>query len=377
MLFLYTDGGPDHRLTYTSVQVSLIALFRIPDLDMLCVARTAPYHSWRNPVERVMSLLNMGLQSVGLMRKKMSDEDEEAISGCNSLNQLRQAALKMPHIKEACLDSVEPVKILLQDIFGRILLKEKNIKSYQSATDEEIATFQKALSTIDESIEQGEKFKKASLKDHTKLSEFYNHCCQVRHYSFCVKKCGKTNCHICLPPRLPHEDFQKLSFLPDPVPQEDGHYKPFDSVYGTDTSEEHRPSLQKRPNRQKTLPFVASVQHARNTNLMVQCEECEMWRLVYSKYKLNKSEKSSLQSVFEDFTYTCGASLSDLDLSGRLQDVVVRDLRCYDPLEKLYYSLNRDPICIYCCSERSLHSPESCYPQCTDCNDKPNIKKRQ
>ena len=159
--------------------------------------------------------------------------------------------------------------------------------------------------------------------------------------------------------------------------QEDGHYKPFDSVYGTDTSEEHRPSLQKRPNRQKTLPFVASVQHARNTNLMVQCEECEMWRLVYSKYKLNKSEKSSLQSVFEDFTYTCGASLSDLDLSGRLQDVVVRDLRCYDPLEKLYYSLNHDPICIYCCSERSLHSPESCYPQCTDCNDKPNIKKRQ
>ena len=67
ILFLYSDGGPDHRLTYVSVQASLIALFKNLDLDILCVARTAPYQSWR---ERIMSLLNMGLQSVGLMRRK-------------------------------------------------------------------------------------------------------------------------------------------------------------------------------------------------------------------------------------------------------------------------------------------------------------------
>lgn len=59
ILFLYTDGGPDHRLTYLSVQLSLVALFRNLDLDFLCAARTAPYHSWRNPVERIMSILNM------------------------------------------------------------------------------------------------------------------------------------------------------------------------------------------------------------------------------------------------------------------------------------------------------------------------------
>ena len=61
---------------------------------MLCVACTAPYQSRCNPVERIMSLLNMGLQSVGLMRKKMSDEDKAAISGCNSLSQLRDAAFE-------------------------------------------------------------------------------------------------------------------------------------------------------------------------------------------------------------------------------------------------------------------------------------------
>ena len=175
ILFLYCDGGPDHRLTYTSVQASLIALFKKLDLDMLCVSRTAPCHSWRNPVERIMSLLNMGLQSVGLMRKKMSDEDETAISGCNSLSQLRQA-LKHPHLKESCLGSVEPVKVLLHDCFGRLKLKEKSVAPFHPCSDDDMTTFLETLMTIDETIEEGEKFRKASLKVHSKLSEFYKHC---------------------------------------------------------------------------------------------------------------------------------------------------------------------------------------------------------
>ena len=42
---------------------------------------------------------------------------------------------------------------------------------------------------------------------------------------------------------------------------------------------------------------------------MIQCEECEMWQLVYSNYKLNKSEQYSLQGIFEECTYKCDASL--------------------------------------------------------------------
>ena len=56
VLFLYSDGGPDHRLTYVSVQASLIALFLKLDLDFLCAARTAPADSWRNPVELLCQL---------------------------------------------------------------------------------------------------------------------------------------------------------------------------------------------------------------------------------------------------------------------------------------------------------------------------------
>lgn len=80
ILLLYTDGGPDHRLTYVSVQISLICIFLSLDLDFLCAVRTPPHHSWKNPAERIMSILNLGLQSVGVMRQETkSFEDDHVI----------------------------------------------------------------------------------------------------------------------------------------------------------------------------------------------------------------------------------------------------------------------------------------------------------
>lgn len=40
ILMVYTDGGPDHHLTFISVQLSLIALFLNLNLDLLVVGRT-------------------------------------------------------------------------------------------------------------------------------------------------------------------------------------------------------------------------------------------------------------------------------------------------------------------------------------------------
>ena len=73
----------------------------------------------------------------------------------------------------------------------------------------------------------------------------------------------------------------------------------------------------------------------------------------------------------EDLTYTCGAQLQDLDLSGKLAEVYIRDMRCYDPIEKLYYSTGKyEEICIYCGGEENLTSKEGAYPQCIDCSKK-------
>ena len=68
-----------------SVKLSLISLFIKLDLDYLLAARTAPYHSFRNPAERVISVLNLGLQSVGIAHSPMEGETEAIVSNCNSV----------------------------------------------------------------------------------------------------------------------------------------------------------------------------------------------------------------------------------------------------------------------------------------------------
>ena len=70
ILLLYTDGGPDHNVTFFSVQLGLIALFLHHDFDLLEAVRTALYYLWKNPCETVNCILNIGLQAVGLMREK-------------------------------------------------------------------------------------------------------------------------------------------------------------------------------------------------------------------------------------------------------------------------------------------------------------------
>jgi hypothetical protein len=87
-LFLYTDGGPDHRVTYLRVQMALITIFLALDLDVLIALRTPPGHSWKNPVKRIMSTLNLGLQCIGLMRNKMDEDFETILNKCNSMDDI-------------------------------------------------------------------------------------------------------------------------------------------------------------------------------------------------------------------------------------------------------------------------------------------------
>ena len=123
VLFLHSDVGPDHRLTYVSVQLSLIALFLTCKLDFLCAAQTAPAQSWRNPVEGVMSTLNLGLQCVGLMQEKMDPSYEAEAAKCNSLSTLQKTAERITGFDTAILDSIAPVKCLLVKLLERLELK--------------------------------------------------------------------------------------------------------------------------------------------------------------------------------------------------------------------------------------------------------------
>ena len=167
---------------YLSVQVALISLFLKFDLDFLCVARTAPFHSWRNPVECIMSLLNLGLQCIGLMRKKMDDGCESAVANCNSIAQLRKVAEKNPTVKDGTLDRISPVKILMSSVFQRLELKGKNIQSFPAAKVTDIEEFWLSLKLVDESVGPEVKWIKAVLPEHPKIKEFIQHYFQLRHY---------------------------------------------------------------------------------------------------------------------------------------------------------------------------------------------------
>ena len=133
----------------------------------------------------------------------MSTENESIISGCNSLAALRHAAERNPHFRETYLNSMEPVKSLLSDVFERLSLKGKAVECYISATESDIIKLEEKLVDIDKTITVGEKLRKESLESHARLKEFYE---------------------------LLAEYFAKLTFLLDAVPQGDGLYN---TVYNT------------------------------------------------------------------------------------------------------------------------------------------------
>lgn len=98
ILLKYTDGGTDQRNNLESVRCANICLFREMNLDMLIHVRCG--HSWTNPAERIMSILNIGLQSVSLERKEAGREIEMLLKGCNSMSNIREKCSSNATLRE-------------------------------------------------------------------------------------------------------------------------------------------------------------------------------------------------------------------------------------------------------------------------------------
>ena len=75
----------------------------------------------------------------------------------------------------------------------------------------------------------------------------------------------------------------------------------------------HSRSLTKR----KTLPFASSLRHVKNVDMMLECEHCVLWRLLYSQKKLSWKEREELEETLADFMFTCGAPFQELNLPGK------------------------------------------------------------
>ena len=98
----------------------------------------------------------------------------------------------------------------------------------------------------------------------------------------------------------------------------------------------------------------------------------DILRIIFSKYKLKKEQCVYLQALLDNYMYSCGASLKDLELPEEYSTVEIRDHDCYDPIEKLYYSAKNDPICMYCVKDQPYTSEEY-YPLCSDCESRGKV----
>ena len=124
---------------------------------------------------------------------------------------------------------------------------------------------------------------------------------------FSVKKC--LDCQVSNPPRLPMVVFRQLHDLPDPLPHGE-HYDDFDSVYETETTEVHRPSLSfQKLYKGHGMPLDPSAQTAKNANLVLQYEDCSKWRVVHSKHKLKSATRENVVKAIESLLYSCGSVL--------------------------------------------------------------------
>ena len=76
------------------------------DNDMVLDMRTPPYHSWKDSAERIMNILNIALQGIGLVRNEMTEEIENEFLKCSGTNDLRKLAESNEVVKEEVLNLV-------------------------------------------------------------------------------------------------------------------------------------------------------------------------------------------------------------------------------------------------------------------------------
>jgi hypothetical protein len=184
ILLRYTDGGPDHRTTYTSVQLASILEFISLDLDMFVACRTAPHQSYNNPAERSMSLLNLGLQNVSLSRSEMETGYESQMKSMSSMNSIRNC--KKENFKSAVKESVKPTIETVKNIFKRLKKTHGEVIVHDACDEEAITQLLDMLKVLDGSldVEKGREIKDFSKYPH--LLDFVKKHCRKRHYSFQV-----------------------------------------------------------------------------------------------------------------------------------------------------------------------------------------------
>ncbi|CAG8533354.1 17703_t:CDS:2, partial [Gigaspora rosea] len=171
-----------------------------------------------------------------------------------------------------------------------------------AAFEKDIDAFFKIMTQIDPGLDKSMTTMNQLLKRNL-YQDFVKSHCHIRNYMF-QKVC------------MPYNDFQNLSFIPDPEPLENDkdHYKEFEMIYGKPTSERFRPS-------------------AMNVNIVNETSEKNQANLL-----IQELDEIKLQATLDGLYYSCGSQLlpEDHELSERLSMRI--NLTCDSPIESTYFS---------------------------------------
>ena len=307
----------------------------------------------------------------------MPEEFEKLIKNCNSMQDIRNAAVKNPGLKAAFADSMQSPLCLLTEVTNRLKLKDKPVEVGSPCIEEEIDELWEKVREIDPSVQRTVS-KQTQLKSCKELNAFMEHCCVRRRYVFSIKKCGKEGCRFCKPPRLPLDIFENLKVFPDPVKKTGSdRYEDFSDVYGKTTTEKDRPSLSqaKKSKEKPKRPFRMTAETVCD---VLVCGECLKPRCLYSKRKLSRSELAELNHCKEDYVYTCGGTIFPENHNLFSLCCPEQNQSCEETVSTHYYSsrLQREMCCYNCgvfgdlkpISDEMKRSFQSVHPICTDCS---------
>jgi hypothetical protein len=146
LLIETTDGGADHKNVFLTNRAALAAVVDFFDMACAILFRNAPSGSWANPVERIMSILNMGLQNCSYERSRCSNNELESIlRRAKSMAHLRELSAEDSRIQTAWSESVKGCLGHMSKRFERLHLKDKPVIVVVNASADDVLVLQEAL----------------------------------------------------------------------------------------------------------------------------------------------------------------------------------------------------------------------------------------
>ena len=174
---LFSDGGPDHQVTFHSVQMSLISIFKEKILDMLIATRTTTGHSWANPAECVISLLNLAYQNNVILRDFCGSEFEQQLKKCSGMEDIRKISRDNFQYQQEWSKLLRSMIKQLEERTKQVVLKNNKFIIGKPASNDEVQNEELSMiQNIDKLIMKGI-YQKQDMKNCKDLQAFLtNHC---------------------------------------------------------------------------------------------------------------------------------------------------------------------------------------------------------